>query len=409
MCTLLVLADDLSGALDTAAGAAKKGIPVRVYSSPESAGAALEKGPGVLVINTATRHLDPARAREVLGECLRRLSGVPFVYKKTDSALRGNTGAELEELLRRRGGPLPFIPAWPRMGRTTAGGRQFIDGTPLDETELARDALNPVRHSFIPEIIAEQSKLPVSLAAPPFSGTEAGTEKWSGIVIFDARTEGDLFAAAAFLMEKGLLGASAGCAGFAEALMTVLPFPPEKAPVPARPFPRRPLLVVSGSRHTASAAQIRSALENGVPGAAAGGEQAASFREEITSCAGFLADRGICITGTRLSMGMERSGEEGDAKNAARSLAKTVKGIIEKTGPVHLAVFGGDTLLCLMEALGYEYLVPEEEIEGGVVVSRAHGRRDSVYVVTKAGSFGGKNLIEKIHAHMETAPRPVSQ
>ncbi|MDR1106897.1 MAG: four-carbon acid sugar kinase family protein, partial [Treponema sp.] len=345
MCTLLILADDLSGALDTAAGAAGRGIPVRVYSSPESAGAASEEGPGVLVINTATRHLCPARAREIIAGCLRRLPGVPFVYKKTDSALRGNIGAELEEILRRRGGPLPFVPAWPRMGRTTEGGRQFINGIPLDGTELARDALDPVRHSFIPEIIAGQSKLPVSLAAPPFSGTEAGTEKWPGIVIFDARTGDDLLASAAFLMEKGFLGASAGCAGFAEALMTVLPFPPEKAPVPARPFPRRPLLVVSGSRHTASVAQVRSALENGVPGAAAGGEQAASFREGIKSCAGFLADRGICITGTRLSMGMEGFGEEGDAEDAARSLAKSVKGIVEKTGPVHLAVFGGDTLL----------------------------------------------------------------
>ncbi|MDR1420490.1 MAG: hypothetical protein LBI86_08970 [Treponema sp.] len=404
MHTLLILADDLSGALDTAAQAAEKGIPVRVYRSPEFAGAVSGESSSVLVINTATRHHSPARARTILAECLRRLEDIPFVYKKTDSALRGNTGAELEELLTRRGGPIPFIPAWPDLGRTTAGGRQFLNGIPLDKTELARDALNPVRHSFIPGVIAEQSDLPVMLVpkSPEWNRAElARTLKgFTGIAVFDAENNGDLLAAADFLMEKKLLGASAGCAGFARVLMDVIPFPPEKASAPVRPFPRRPLLVVSGSRHTASISQLRSALENGIPGAAINGEEGASFREEIQSCAESLADRGICIAGTRLSMGMENGcGKEGGAENAARSLAKTAGGVIEKTGPVHLAVFGGDTLLCLMEALDYDYLVPEEEIESGVVVSEAHGRHGSAYIVTKAGSFGGENLVEKIHAY----------
>jgi uncharacterized protein YgbK (DUF1537 family) len=406
MHTLLILADDLTGALDTAVQAAEKGIPVRVYRSPESAGAFPPEGTGVLAINTATRHLGPEDSKAVIDMCLDRWKDIPFVYKKTDSALRGNIGAELEALLRGRGGPLPFIPAWPGMGRTTEGGRQYINGIPLEESDMACDALNPLRHGFIPDIIAEQSALPVSLVPAPLPQPPlAGPGAWSGgrVVIFDARTGEDLRAAAAFLMKNKLLGASAGCAGFAEALMDVLPFPAaETAGRPER-FPKRPLLIVSGSRHRASVAQLRAALEEGVPGVTAGGESRAGLREEIRRCAGFIREQGVSIAGTRLSMTEAgvRGGEDGtSAEHAAASLAVFVRGVMEETGPLHLAVFGGDTLLRVMEALAYEYLVPQETLQSGVAVSLAVGRSGSVYIVTKAGAFGGRDLIQNIRGYI---------
>jgi uncharacterized protein YgbK (DUF1537 family) len=406
MHTLLILADDLTGALDTAVQAAEKGIPVRVYRSPESARSFPPAGTGVLAINTATRHLGPEDSRAVVDMCLDRWKDIPFVYKKTDSALRGNIGAELEALLRRRGGSLPFIPAWPDMGRTTEGGRQYINGIPLEESDMARDALNPLRHGFIPEIIAEQSTMPVSLVPAPLpEPLRAGPGAWSGgrIVIFDARTGEDLHAAAAFLMKNKLLGASAGCAGFAEALMTVLPFPvSETAGRPER-FPKRPLLIVSGSRHGASVAQIRAAMAEGVPGLTVGGGSRAGLREDIRRCAGFIREQGVSIAGTRLSMAETGagSGEDGTtAEHAAISLAAFLRGVMEETGPLHLAIFGGDTLFRVMEALAYEYLVPQETLQRGIAVSVAVGRSGRVHIVTKAGAFGGGDLIQNIRDYV---------
>ncbi|MDR1174406.1 MAG: four-carbon acid sugar kinase family protein [Treponema sp.] len=406
MHTLLILADDLTGALDTAVQAAEKGIPVRVYRSPESARALPPAGTGVLAINTATRHLGPEDSRAVVDMCLDRWKDIPFVYKKTDSALRGNIGAELEALLRRRGGPLPFIPAWPDMGRTTEGGHQYINGIPLEESDMARDALNPLRHGFIPEIIAEQSTLPVSLVPAPLpEPPRIGPGTWSGdhVVIFDARTGEDLHAAAAFLMERKLLGASAGCAGFAEALMAALPFHGTKTAGRPERFPKRPLLIVSGSRHAASVAQIRAAMAKGVPGVMAGGKDRAGLREDIRRCAGFIREQGVSIAGTRLSMteAGSRNGEDGTAaEHAATSLAAFVRGVMEETGPLHLAVFGGDTLLRVMEALAYEYLVPQESLQRGVAVSVAVGRSGRAHIVTKAGAFGERDLIQNIRGYV---------
>ncbi|MDR2370437.1 MAG: four-carbon acid sugar kinase family protein [Treponema sp.] len=426
MYTLLILADDLTGALDTGVQAAKKGLPVRVFFSPEAAeeSAGGEDGAGsrggaqaVLVINTASRHIPPSEAAAITASCLRRHGDIPFVYKKTDSALRGNIGAELDALIHERGGPLPFVPAWPAMGRTTAEGRQFLRGVPVDKTELARDELNPVRRSFIPDIIAEQSAVPVICAGRASRARhaelfrrESPPEPDRRVIVFDGESDGDLSDAAALLAGENMTGASAGCAGFAGALMEVLPFPPHAGPFdPAGDFPGpRPLLVVCGSRHPVSRAQIRAAQKDRVPCTAVNtgrlvggsGAEAAASR-----CAEFLRREKICILGTEASLGTaETSG--GTAGETAALLGKLVKHITKKTGPLHLAVFGGDVLLGIMEALEYEYLVPLEEIESGVAVSLAKGPSRSAHVAAKAGAFGGENLIQKIRGYFTSRENP---
>ena len=58
--------------------------------------------------------------------------GIPHIYKKTDSALRGNIGAELEAMMQASGEEqLPFVPAFPQIGRTTVNGTHFIEGVPV--------------------------------------------------------------------------------------------------------------------------------------------------------------------------------------------------------------------------------------------------------------------------------------
>jgi uncharacterized protein YgbK (DUF1537 family) len=140
-------------------------------------------------------------------------------------------------------------------------------------------------------------------------------------------------------------------------------------------------------------------MAEGVPGVTVGGESRAGLREDIRRCAGFIGEQGVSIAGTRLSMeeAGSRSGEDGTAaEHAATSLAAFVRGVMEETGPLHLAVFGGDTLLRVMEALAYEYLVPQETLQRGVAVSVAVGRSGRVHIITKAGAFGERDLIQNI-------------
>ena len=95
MILLLIIADDFTGALDTGVQFAAHGIRTRVVVDPEVDFAAQEAQ--VLVIDTETRHLPASKAYEVVAGLTRRAldAGVRYIYKKTDSALRGNIGAEL--------------------------------------------------------------------------------------------------------------------------------------------------------------------------------------------------------------------------------------------------------------------------------------------------------------------------
>src|SRR5699024_5192184 len=82
----------------------------------------------VLVVDTETRHLPAGQAYEIVSKLTRRAcaAGVSFIYKKTDSALRGNIGAELAAVLKASGRKqLPFLPAFPQMNRLTQNGVHY--------------------------------------------------------------------------------------------------------------------------------------------------------------------------------------------------------------------------------------------------------------------------------------------
>lgn len=66
------------------------------------------------------------------------------IYKKTDSALRGNIGAELSAALAADGGDrLHFVPAFPNLDRVTRGGVHYIRrACPLPKVCLERTPLS---------------------------------------------------------------------------------------------------------------------------------------------------------------------------------------------------------------------------------------------------------------------------
>ena len=139
MLLLLILADDFTGALDTGVQFAACGIPTRVVVGEQVDFAANDAA--VLVVDTETRHLPAAEAYAVIAKLTREAmsAGVFSIYKKTDSALRGNIGAELSALLKTSGErQLPFLPAFPQIDRVTRDGVHYISGVPVTES--------PIRH-----------------------------------------------------------------------------------------------------------------------------------------------------------------------------------------------------------------------------------------------------------------------
>ena len=97
MIRLLVLADDLTGAIDTSVQFSKYGISTLVTIEPS-----LEKirdmNVEVVAVDMETRHTE----KRVASDTVRRLVheanriGIRWIYIKVDSTLRGNIGSEFE-------------------------------------------------------------------------------------------------------------------------------------------------------------------------------------------------------------------------------------------------------------------------------------------------------------------------
>src|SRR5205823_12867102 len=105
--------------------------------------------------DTEPRHSSPQVAGREVRRFVQQTGPVHprLIYKKTDSALRGNIAAELRALAElypqwRIG----YAPAYPALGRTVNQGVLYVDGVPVADTEFARDTLNPVRSSSVSAI-----------------------------------------------------------------------------------------------------------------------------------------------------------------------------------------------------------------------------------------------------------------
>ncbi len=126
----VVLADDSTGA-NASAGALAQSLGIMI--------SVVDKIPpqfdAPFVLNTRSRE-DASRTR-LVAQWARALwdRGIRNFDKRIDTTLRGPGPAELEELL----SAIPDSPwigvvaAYPGAGRTTRGGRQFLDGLPLAE------------------------------------------------------------------------------------------------------------------------------------------------------------------------------------------------------------------------------------------------------------------------------------
>ncbi len=158
---IAIFADDLTGSADSAVQFAKCNLAtaVAVGLTDLKDSQDLE----VLVFDTESRDLAKEEAFSLVSSQVSTLlqwAPQALIYKKVDSTLRGNIGAELEAALQASGAQaLIFSPAFIPSGRTTENGVQYLNGVPLEQTELARVPKSPVTQSNLAAIIATQSDL----------------------------------------------------------------------------------------------------------------------------------------------------------------------------------------------------------------------------------------------------------
>lgn len=388
----IALADDTTGALEVGAGFAQAGLDARVVTQPEPdlAGVA-----SALVVDTRSRRLAPAQAYERalrLGQAARR-RGVTHLFKKTDSTLRGNIGAEFRGLL--DSWPealLLYVPAYPRMGRTVVNGTLYVDGAKLGDTPFANDPLNPSRESHIPTVLAEACGASITCAGPERAGSLLGELPAGSVLVCDGMTEKDLELAAAAAASAGRPVIVAGTGGFFSYWIRTLGL--GSAACPAVPSASR-CMVVNGSLHPRSREQVRRAQQAAVPvlrlsGDGSGDDTSGSLLES------WLVSHKWCVLAAP-------DAPVGAPDAIAARLSRIVRGVLESGVAGGLVVFGGDTALAILDAAGVECLNPLGEVLDGVPVSRFDFGCGSFVLVTKAGGFGPPDVIREIRNKLEEA------
>ena len=162
MVKLLIIADDFTGALDTGIQFVNKGIATQVFTKMPEAIWDIDESTEVLVIDSETRPMPAAKAYDTV----KNITGwakaikIPVIFKKTDSALRGNIGSELQAVLDGSGhDKVYFLPGYPKIDRCTVNGTHYIQGQLLEKSVFWQDPFEPVKLSYIPDIIAQQTAL----------------------------------------------------------------------------------------------------------------------------------------------------------------------------------------------------------------------------------------------------------
>ncbi len=388
MVELGIIADDLTGAMDTGVQFAKGGLHTVVMLAEG------ELPPAEMaVVSTDSRDLPAEESRRKTREAARRF-GDRAVYKKIDSTLRGNLGPELEGLLEGLGLERALVaPAFPSNGRTTVGGYHLVHGTPLAESSFAGDPLWPARESHLPTLLAKQTSLSVGYL--PLSTVEQGAgavaralrAERADIVAADAETPAHLRTLALAVAQlEGWL--PCGSAGLAEEWPRALGLERPRA-LFRWPEDPRPALVVAGSRHQVTAEQLKRASEEGrlvlVPLGARGEGDAEAVDRAIA-----LLNQGRSVA---ITTAFSRF-QQGQGVATALGLAEAAGAVLSRSPMAGLFMTGGDIARALCSILGAGAIRALGEVQPGVPAGLLMGgAHDGLRVVTKAGGFGDERAI----------------
>ncbi|MGG4142397.1 four-carbon acid sugar kinase family protein [Paenibacillus algorifonticola] len=416
---IAIIADDFTGANDSGVQFARSGLKASVLLNfAEDAPAAFDDD--VVIIDTDSRSLGAQEAYDRVRTAAEFVKAKPFdvIFKKVDSTLRGNFGAEfdaLQDVLQP-----DFIvctPAYPEYNRTVRDGSLYLNGQLLHETEFALDPKTPITVSSIPELIHRQSKRASALISSADMAlghahlkqrlAELAAEKCHYLV-FDAQSEQELRGIVALFegLEYRIVWAgSAGLAGClteaGEAVQeNVLELATSAAPVLAVigsvNFKTRQQLAlllaepqIAGVRLKAHVmvapdAACNTELKRVYAAAALALEQG---RPVVLYSSGEPEEIRLAMeAGSRLGMGQTEVSDR-----IAEALGCTAATLVEAYGLNRLILTGGDTAKQFCSFAGMEKFRLLGEVETGVPIGLFSGAKE-VYGVTKAGGFGSEDV-----------------
>jgi len=389
-----IIADDLTGAMDTGLQFSKQGLETLVSMSWQEMPDAQ-----VLVVDTDSRAVGASEARHRLEVVARMLEG-RTLYKKVDSTMRGNVGFELRalaDLLHPR--CIVVAPAFPQGGRTVLDGHLRVNGNVLETTSFAHDPRWPMRQSHLPTLLMQQwgrevGHIGIDVLNRGADETIAALQACGeSLVVVDAVGQEHLHTLARALVTLGAGWIPCGSAGLAEEwarLVDVRRQVPSVAPLPGG----GPVLVVSGSRHEVTLSQLRYACSmRKLERVDLESERCYDAEREIErltdACVQSLAKgRDVILTASFSKL------LAGAGAIVTRVLSGTVMRVASCQHLGGLFLTGGDSAVACCHALEVKAIRITFEVQagipGGMLVG---GPWDRLWVVTKAGGFGDESAI----------------
>jgi uncharacterized protein YgbK (DUF1537 family) len=402
---LIVAADDLTGALDTGVQFAKRGIETRIFPNGKIDFSELGSA-NVAVVNTASRHIPAAEAYRIVFDLMSaaKANGFDYFYKKTDSVLRGNVGAELSALRDAVNEPIAFVPAFPAMGRTTINGMHYVDGVPVADSALGKDPFSPLASSCIKEIIRQ-------------SGAKENAE--AEIEVFNAASDAELLQIAQSLTQRNAK-VFAGCAGFAAFLPEIINFTQTETAFEHR---GAGLFVITGSVNPVTLEQIDYAknelrfssfvvpesikLAHDNQFLAAPDSSVFDSRSSVFNTKIFLEDVSSVFREKGKIIISSVAADKTDFIESPREdlhglVARNIGGIAAALMTQFDAAFfliGGDVLLECIAQFKPDSLQPLAEPVPGVAFVKLRKASREIDVYTKSGGFGEQDVILSIEKH----------
>jgi D-threonate/D-erythronate kinase len=369
--TLGLVADDLTGANDSAVQFARRGW--RALLTLEAAkGGLLEtdrtipgvRGHSVLAVTTDARALNNSDAEKLTAAATKMLmdSGISRVFLKIDSTMRGSVAGQITGALaawrtRHANAVAVVCPAYPQMGRTVASNQLLVGGRPVHESAIGRDPVTPVTTSDLSALIPGSTHItPDQLA-----------QNLAPVVTVDAVSEADLARVASAIAAAGPSAIPVGSAGLAEAVAMTAGKVHDRT---SADVPRRRTTGVPNPRILIQVTSLNPVSRN----------QADRLREAFPEVVILLAPA-------------ERVGNS----SAAEQLAAEFSDRVHKEQWDVLGLIGGDGARAALRRLGASAIqIVDTVLEGipfGVVVG---GRADGVAVFTKAGGFGAEDALVRV-------------
>lgn len=275
--SIAIIADDLTGANDTALQFHLAGAETKIILYPDE-NIAPDENIKAWAIPTETRNISPQDAYEKVKAAtlyMKNHFGVDSFYKKIDSTIRGNIAVETLGMLQVLDMDAAIIiPAFPNEGRVTIGGYHLLKGVPIEKTEMASDPHSPIYESHIPTILEKQVgeeykniigsielKTVLKGAGPILNNLNVLVKNGKKLIVVDAVSSTDIEQVILAMHKCSYNILPCGSAGAAQALSKLM-FEGNKSKNDINHINLLPKLVIAGSATHLCANQIAKLIDS---------------------------------------------------------------------------------------------------------------------------------------------------